>query len=164
MLTIVPHLAHARPVVCLLSAVWFLIPSSEVSSVFSVAPLFVAGDFGDHHHCRRLVHDGDGSWYAQISPLWLRRMTPTVPKALTNKILGAEGSRWSAEAILFSAPPPFSALRFHPSFADLRSDYRQFYDQRAFAFRFCSWHRPRAVGSWLASTSLKGKTGQWFIV
>ncbi len=98
----------------------------------------------------------------QISPLWLRRMTPTVPKALTNKILGAEGQGGALKPFVLGAATFFLPCGFTQALQIYALTTGSFMTSALLLFGFALGTAPALLALGWASTSLKGKTGQWF--
>lgn len=98
----------------------------------------------------------------QISPLWLRRVTPTMPKSLTKKILGSEGQGGTLKPFVLGAATFFLPCGFTQALQIYALTTGSFVTSAMLLFGFALGTAPALLALGWASTSLKGKAGQWF--
>ncbi len=125
-----------------------LIPSSTVLGVITLAAalyMFVTG-----------------LNMLEITPVWLKRIFPTVPKAITYKILSAEGKTGGLMPFALGAATFFLPCGFTQALQIYALTTGSFTTSAMLLFGFALGTTPGLLLLGFASSSLKGRAGQWF--
>ena len=97
-----------------------------------------------------------------FAPVWLRRLTPTVPTSVTHKILNSEGSAKPLRTVLLGGATFFLPCGFTQALQLYALTTGSATGSAMLLFAFALGTAPALLVLGFASTSLKGKTGQWF--
>lgn len=98
----------------------------------------------------------------EISPAWLKRLTPAPPRALTNTILNTDGTHKPLMPLLLGGATFFLPCGFTQTLQIYALTTGSFAISAMLLFGFALGTAPSLLLLGLASTSMKGKTGQWF--
>lgn len=98
----------------------------------------------------------------QLTPAWLKRITPSTPKWITKRILDAEGKGGPLMPFVLGAATFFLPCGFTQALQLYALTTGSALTSGLVLFAFALGTAPSLLALGWASTSLKGKAGQWF--
>ena len=97
-----------------------------------------------------------------LAPLWLKKITPRLPKNLGNTILNAQNKNSSFTPFLLGSATFFLPCGFTQALQLYALTTASFLTSAAILFTFALGTTPSLLALGWASSSLKGTLGQWF--